>query len=178
MTSQLIEREYTGFSLLERVRFLRALWNRVAGLLDLYCTGLLCIPDARLDNIYLKLCLLAENVLYTPGLEDLRQRYHRPFESLYDSEMSVVWERCTKDMTRSFASEIEEAYIRAGEGFWADSTIQDFLWDADQHIGLYQERKRAEEKQWEDRVTRVVEERASELGGTGNGHKPDLGFIR
>ena len=154
MTS-LLDREYDLFSFRERVCILRESWSRIYNILDSFCSGYLGIRDELFNNFYTKLCLLIEQVLSTPGMDTLEGNYQRPFHSLHDiTEIDMDWE-LLQPIIGSYRGDIEEAYIRAGEGTIADRTIQDLLYEVDKFITAYRIKKKMVEKRWLAQIEKV-----------------------
>jgi len=150
-------------SLGERLYLLRELYARVWTILDAVCTGKFIVPETPLNQYYVKLCLLIENLLEAPDLSELKKDYRRPFESLYNVD-DVDWEYDGSEYVPSFFGKIEELWILNGQKVHEDPQMSSFLRQVDQNIEEYQNRKKKIEANWGAAVKTAAEEWKTEVG--------------
>jgi hypothetical protein len=183
----MLDRDYSRFTLKEKVSLLRELWERLYSILDTYFSGYLVMPDEKLNSHYVKICLIIEKVLvdeeFSP-IRELWERYRRPFESLYAQwdEGDIYWkDGGVKKRTLELKGAIDEAFIKLGEPKFADLGTDKFLSEVDNCLASYAINKKAKEARWVKNVEKQTEKFREESQPATEPERPKkgrLGFIK
>ena len=175
------DRDYSHFTVRERIAFLKEAYWRVHNVLDSFCTGYLSISDDPLNAYYVKLCLLVEKLVHTDDLEDLASGYARPLPTLYDIEdANTYWKDYAQFRSLSFVGTITERHIQSGEPPCVDMALIQFMQEVDSYIAFYAAKKKREERAFVEKVKRVAQESAPQAPSEAHeSPKTDrLGFIK
>lgn len=183
----MLDRDYSKFTIEEKVSLLRELYQRLYAILGVYFSGYLVMPDEKLNLYYVRTCLIIEKVLAAEELgliRDLQERYERPFESLFADwgEGDILWEDGgVKKRMLEFKGAIDEAFIKLGEPKLVDPATNKFLSEMDDYLATYAASKEVKEARWAKNVEKQAEKFKQQLQG-----KPDskeeakrkVGFIK
>jgi len=97
---------------------LRVYYNLLRKLLYVHFEGVTITTDAQINNVYLELCIIVEQILKKPGFSELEKLPWKPFENIFvvDPEYPEGdWEYGGRQNIDNFISKIEELFIKNGK---------------------------------------------------------------
>jgi len=111
-------------------------------LLSTFCSGKLRFDSPAINDLYLKLCIVIEAALDSPGFEELKKMYHRPFETLLtaggEADFDIEWECGYGQYYAQIQSKIDEMFILNGSKiFEIEKELNDFFQLATDAIKAY-----------------------------------------
>lgn len=174
------------FSLSTRVALAAKLARQIQDVLDVACAGYLIVPTPEeLNHLYVRACLLVEHLLDTDDLQDLRQAWCRPLESLVEMDAETDeewWEAESRHTFRPFRARVDETYVRLGSEIVHDEVIDGLIKELRAWLKAYAEYKRQEERRFVRRAEAAGREFREEFEKAGRQtepverEKPPMGF--
>lgn len=108
-----MDNEYT-----KKLYELRSYYNLLYRLLEVFFSGDFLILYAGMNRDYLRICSKIENILDTPGFEELKLKEWKPYSNLLvfdEFSFEDDWELEKRPLIYNFITEIETQFIDAGE---------------------------------------------------------------
>lgn len=99
----------------QRSELFRAVFATVVGFLEIYCSGDLLVPHDVADMQYVRWCQSLQDILGTPGMEELRPLPEQLFESLYTIDplsLDIEWEDIVRPALLAYKGRIHQFCVR------------------------------------------------------------------